>query len=352
MQKYDGLKFKPLFHSEISSSFLVCEIFNNHKEIAKSFLNHFLNLNIRHVNISIVRERNYKGKGSIDLFLTFENNGIETHVLIEVKVHDYLSATKGQIRTYYEAALGELIEGDVYFIYLTQFNNNNRPNSSNIALPPTIQEFEDSQNDLGENKLTHVNWKEFHDFIRQFNDTFSIEEKLMISLQEKWITVQSIKDIEDNMIIVGERDILDYFDDISIGLEEALPFGKKQSKNKRLNYVIQLVRCSREELDKVFQVIKNYSESNKINRTLVKITEDLTLCAVKDFLSDLAQDENNWVLLNFYASLFDLINKTNYLMLYGTGTKGFSIKVNVSEKGNISLCTLWRNKTVEFSLKR
>ena len=115
IQKYDGLKFKPLFHSEISSRFLVFEIFNNHNEIAKSFLSQFLNWIITDVNISIVRERNYKGKGSIDLFINFEEDGIKTHVLIEVKVHDYLSAAKGQIRTYYEAALEELVEGGCLF---------------------------------------------------------------------------------------------------------------------------------------------------------------------------------------------------------------------------------------------
>lgn len=90
----------------------------------------------------------------------------------------------------------------------------------------------------------------------------------------------------------------------------------------------------------------------RINRKAVKQTEEFTLREVKDFLANLAEDEGDWVQLSFYASLFNLVNSTDYLYLNGTGTRGFSIIVEVSGKGNVSLCTLWSNKTIEFSLKR
>ena len=350
MQNYDGLRLTPIFHSEISSSYLLYEIFNNHKEVAKSFLNQFLGFEISNINID--RERNYTGKGSVDLFFNFDNNGRETHVLMEIKVHDYLSATKGQICTYYEAASEELVGGDVYFIYLTQFNKANRPNSSEVSLPPTIQEFEDSKSHLGEEKLRHLNWEQIHDFISPYKTHFTNEEQLMIKLQETWIKKQTIKDIEENTDNVGERNISDYFDDIKFNLEEELNFGGRESKKDRVNYVIKLADQTREKLDKVLAVIELYSDSERVIKSSVKNTGYSTLQAVKDFMSDLVQDKNNWNLLRFYSSLFDYINKKNYLELHGTGRSGFSIRVKVRNKGNISLCTLRKNKTIEFGLQR
>ena len=46
------------------------------------------------------------------------------------------------------------------------------------------------------------------------------------------------------------------------------------------------------------------------------------------------------------------VSSTDYLLLNGTGTRGFSIIVEIIGKGNVSLCTLWSNKTIEFSLNR
>ena len=103
MEKYNGLKLRPLFYSEISSSFMIYEIFHNHKEIAQEFIKYHFDLAIDN-DITIIREKNYPQKGSIDIFLIFNSNGIKTVILIEVKVHDYLSVKPGQIITYYEAA--------------------------------------------------------------------------------------------------------------------------------------------------------------------------------------------------------------------------------------------------------
>jgi len=40
------------------------------------------------------------------------------------------------------------------------------------------------------------------------------------------------------------------------------------------------------------------------------------------------------------------------LKFNGTGTRGFSIKLEIHGKHEISLCTIYRNKTIDFSLKR
>lgn len=352
MADYDGSKFRALFHSEISSSFILYEVFNNHKELAKKFLEHFLAITLNHSDIYIDRERSYPGKGAIDLFFSFENNGEDVHVLLEVKVHDYLSATRGQITTYYEAARDELNTGKIHFIYLTEFNAHNFPTNENITPPATLQESEDSQHHLGKENVTHISWKEFHEFISPFVTNLQKEEQLMLELQKNWITAKVCKDLEDNAIDVGERDILDYFDDITVDLEQVLPFGKKVVKNKRLIYVIDMTKCRNTELDEVLDVIQQFSKSNKLNKGFVKPTEDATLAAVGAFLGNLAQDETNWKLVSFYSTLFDFVNTTAYMVLHGTGSRGFSIKVPLKDKGTISLCTLWKNKTIEFSLKR
>lgn len=351
MKEYNGSKFRAIFHSELSSSFILYEIFNNHKNITKEFLNQFLKIEIDHTNIHVRREKNYPGKGAIDVFFSFEYQEKEVHVLLEVKVHDYFSVTKGQIKTYYEAAQEELGIGTIYFIYLTEFTTNNFPKNENIGPPATLQEFEDSQQSLKNENLAHISWEDFHEFIRPFIGDLQEEERLMLELQKSWITAKVEKELKDNAIDIGERDILDYFDDITINLEKVLP-GKKTAKNNRLNYIIDTARCSQPELDKIFDVIRQFSLSKKVDKRLIKPTDDSTLKAVGTFLGNLAQDEMNWKLVSFYSKLFDFAHTTKYTILHGTGTRGFSIRVSIQDKGTLSLCTLWKNRTIEFSLKR
>jgi len=80
-------------------------------------------------------------------------------------------------------------------------------------------------------------------------------------------------------------------------------------------------------------------------------TEEQTLEAAVGFLTEMAANKE-WLLLRFYAGLFRLASEMSHLRLNGTGTRGFSIKLEVLDKGEISLCTLYRNKTVDFSMKR
>jgi hypothetical protein len=352
MSNTDGLNYTPLFHSEISSSYLIHDIFKRHDEIAREFLRNFLGIEIRDETISIEREHNYKGKGSIDLFIRFNNGDRETHILVEVKVHDYKSATPGQIQRYYNAAKEAFPEADVYFIYLTQFNEVDTPIANDISTPPTIKEFNKSKNLLDENKLAHICWESFHDFLNQFAATFSKEETMMVSLQKSWISAQSEQDLLDNTKVLGTRAISYYFDDIDTNILEELNLGATRAHANRLNYVIDLKTRSMAELDDIVQIIKTYSSSHNVNKTIGYMTTQKTLEAVKTLLNSLVQHENNWRLLYFYTSLFELGNKTTYLSLNGTGRRGFSIKVTIIGEGEISLCTLPINETVEFGLLR
>ena len=352
MEKYDGLKLKPLFYSEISSSLMVSEIFQYHKIIAKKFIKNLFGLTIDK-DITVIKEKNYPHQGSIDIFLSFNSKGKKVNILIEVKVHDYLSVKPGQIITYYEAAKEELGSDNVYFIFLTQFNKNNFSSESTITLPGSIKEFEDSTKIIPENKLKHINWEEFHSFIDPYKDSLPKEYVHILELHKTWITAKSIEDIELNTIDVGERDLSSYFSDIVIDIKKELPFGKIYIKDKKEILSVDLEQCSNaEQLNKISSVIKTLANSGNINKRAKQITKEETLTGVKEFLSSLIENSESWLLLSFYSSLFDYVSSTDYLKLHGTGSKGFSIKVNVKNKGSISLCTIWISKKIDFSVKR
>lgn len=351
MEKYDGLKLNPLFYSEISSSSMVYEIFHSHKKIAKEFIKYLFNLTIDK-DITIIREKKYPQKGSVDIFLSFNSKGKKTNILVEVKVHDYLSVRPEQIKTYYEAAKEELCDDSVYFIYLTQFNRDNFYSESEVALPDSIKEFEDSIKILPEEKIKHINWEEFHKFIEPYKDSLPKEYVHILELHKTWITAKSEEDIKLNIIDVGIRDLPNFFPDIAINIEKELTFGKIYFKDKRKILSVDLEQCNTEQLNKIFNVIKNFADSDNIDKKVKQVTRDGTLLSAKEFLKSLSENEENWHLLSFYSSLFNFVNSTDYLLLYGTGTRGFSIKVNIKRKGIISMCTLWANKKIDFSVKR
>jgi hypothetical protein len=353
MGSYDGTKLRPLFYSEISSSYLIYEVFKEHHQLTKQFVRTFFGLDVERADIAVSREHMYRGKGAIDLLLVLKGGERPVHVLIEVKVHDYQSATPGQIRTYYEAALEETADTDVYFVYLTQFSRNNFDGNSHIATPPTIIEFEDSRRMQGyEQRIRHVNWQEFHDFIDFFRDSLRPEQLMMLDLQKTWITAECEIDKNENRIAVGVRSIRDYFPELDLDVEKELPFGETRPKNKRLVFSVDLASCNAEQYDQLFGLICRFLESSSVDKTVTRKTEEYTLTGAKEFLANLAQDESNWRMLSFYSSLFHRINSADHVFFNGTGSRGFSIKLGIKEKGEISLCTLWANKTIEFSLMR
>lgn len=347
MKEYNGSGLTPLFYSEISSSYMLYDIFKSHKQIAIELIKELFHLQPEEIIVD--RECPYHKKGSIDIFIDFSHNGQRNALLIEVKVHDYLSATDGQISTYYKAVDEDGAYAKVYFLYLTQFTQEN--DFQGIATPKTIDEAIKGK-ELIKDQFLHITWNQMHTFLAKHNGIMTDEQKLIVSLNRRWISQQCATDLENNKMDVGERGLEDYFPDLKIDIKEYLPFGTEVYENKRRIWRLDIASLEQEQCDAVFNVIKAHSESNAVNKLKQYKTEELTLQAAKDYLTQMAQSIGDWKLISFYANLFLLADKTSFLKLNGTGARGFSIKLEIQGKGEISLCTIYRNKTIDFSLKR
>lgn len=347
MKKYSGSGLTPLFYSEISSSYMLYDIFKNQKQIILQLIKEQFNL--LPDKIIVERERAYPKKGSIDIFIEFMNAGKKHALLIEVKVHDYLSATEGQISRYYNAVVEDSVYDEVYFIYLTQFTVDN--DFKGIATPKTIDEAKKCK-ELIKERFVHISWQQMHIFLNKHFEILTEEQQLIVSLNRQWILQQCEAALESNKIDVGERGLEDYFFDIKIDIRSRLPFGSEISENKRQIWRVDTSTLEEMQLDAVLDVIKIHSESNAVNKIKQYKTEELTLQGAKDFLMLMAQSIEDWKLLSFYSKLFLLAEKLSYLKFNGTGTRGFSIKLEIQGKGEISLCTIYKNKTIDFSLKR
>ena len=345
MKEYKGNGLTPLFFSEITSSYMLYDIFKNHEQIISDLIKG--QFNIAPEKIIVERERAYPKRGSIDVFIEFINAGKKHALLIEVKVHDYLSATDGQISAYFNAVVEDSVYDEVYFIYLTQFTDKN--SFTDTSAPKTIDEAKKGRALLKE-RFVHISWEQMHEFLSQYYERLTEEQQLIVSLNRQWMLQQCKSDLEANKIDVGIRGIEEYFSDINIDFDNLS--GTEVSENKRKIWRIDTSTLSRQQLDDVLDVIKKFSESIAINKIKQYKTEELTLQAAKDFLTQMSQSIEDWELLSFYSKLFILAEKTSYLKFNGTGTRGFSIKLEIHGKGEISLCTIYRNKTIDFSLKR
>jgi len=334
MRKYNGSGLTPLFHSEISSSYMLYDIFKNQEQITLQLIKE--KFNIMPDKTIVDRERVYPKKGSIDIFIEFLNSGKKYALLIEIKVHDYLSATDDQIITYYNVAIEDGTYDEVYFIYLTQFTGKN--DFQGIATPKTIDEAKKGK-ELIKERFKHMSWEQMHNFLANYYEKLTEEQQLIVSLNKQWILQKCRADLEINKIDVGERGLEDYFFDQKIDLRKGLPFGNEIYENKRQIWRINASTLEEEQLDAVLDVIGTYTESNTVNKIKQYKTEELTLQGAKDFLMQLAQSAEEWKLLSFYSKLFRLAEKASYLKFHGTGTRGFSIKLEIQGKGEISLCT-------------
>lgn len=346
----EGVSLEPLFHSEISSSYLVYDLLKKNQQIARAFLEWVLGVDFPG-EVTVSREKPYPGKGTVDLYFTAElDDGSKARVLVEVKVHDYLSATLGQLETYYRAALEEKAD-DVYLVYLTQLNEKHFSKDWGAAEPNTIKEFEGIQRVKKTACFRHISWHDFYRFIEPYESELAGEQRQMLQLQKKWMLSKTIRDLENNTVDVGCRDLVEFFD-ADLNLVDELPFGKKVSKNRRVNYVINLTDCSEKQLDKTFDVIQKLARSASIDKRPFQETAVETMEGAKVFLAGLVSDESKWGLAAFYSSLFDFAHHLDYLHFNGTGTRGFSLRANIVGRGAVSLCTLWSNGIIEFSIKR
>jgi hypothetical protein len=344
--QYKGSELNPLFYGEISSTHLFYDIFDKHHETAKAFVEYIFKIEAE--DLLITREKFYPGKGSIDLFFDFQRQGRRLAILIEAKVHDYLSVSDHQISTYYNAVSDDQIYDQIFFIYLTQFNE--RDNFECTAQPKSLVEAERGRTLIGE-RFCHLTWLELHRFMEDHKNKLSPEQQLMLGLHKSWITDKCLSDLANNLVETGERNLTDYLVGVDDALENLHPFGRRMAEGSRVKLRIDLNNLNAAELDNVLEAITAFAASESVNRRKEYQTEEQTLTAAAGFLTELAAN-SEWLLLRFYAGLFRLARDTNHLRLFGTGTRGFSVKLEVLDKGEISLCTLYRNKTVEFSLIR
>lgn len=347
VENYNGKGFTPLFYSEISSSYMLFDIFKSHQDIISELI--YDCFKVLPEKIIIERERSYPKKGSIDIFIEFMSSNKKHALLIEVKVHDYLSATDGQISIYYNAVLDDGLYDEVYFIYLTQFTS--KYDFNGVSIPKTIDEAKKG-NELIKEKFVHISWKQMHEFLNKHYEMLTGEQQLIVFLNRQWILQQCEADLESNKIDIGERGLEDYFPDLKIDIRSRLPFGKEVDENRRKIWTIDTTALNENQLDTVLDTIKIFSGSNVINKIKQYKTEEITLQGAKDFLILMTQSVEDWRLLSFYSKLFHFVEKTSCLKFNGTGTRGFSIKLEIQGKGEISLCTIYKNKTIYFSLKR
>ncbi|CEO24185.1 PD-(D/E)XK nuclease family protein [Paraclostridium sordellii] len=347
MRKYNWEGLTPLFYSEISSSYMLYDIFKKNKTIASELIkkNFKIDAKIQYIK----REYSYNKKGSVDIYINFISEGKICELLIEVKVHDYLSATEGQISTYYNAAIEGNKDKQVYFIYITQFTK--KDNFEGIILPKTIDEARKGESLIKQN-FAHISWKHMHIFLENYYKFMTDEQKLIVSLNRQWITEKCERDLEDKRIDIGERGIENYFSDVNINIQNNLSFGRIISKNNRQIWTIDLSELEEKQLDLVLEVIKSFSQSKSVNKIRKYKTEEATIEAARKFLEKMLLNTDEWQLVGFYSRLFALVENTTYLKFNGTGTRGFSIKLGIENIGEISLCTIFNNKTIEFSLKR
>lgn len=173
--QYEGSALTPLFYGEISSTHLIYDIFNKHQEIAKAFIEH--SFKVKPENLLVTREKSYPGKGAIDLFFDFQNEGRRSVLLLEAKVHDYLSVSDHQISTYYNAVADEQVYDQIYFIYLTQFNE--QDDFEITAQPKSLVEAERGRVLIGE-QFRHLTWHELHRFMEGHRNKLSSEQQLML----------------------------------------------------------------------------------------------------------------------------------------------------------------------------
>jgi hypothetical protein len=343
---YSGSELNPLFHSEISSTHLFYDIFNRHKGITASLIVDYFGEHPE--QIVVFREKSYPKKGSIDIFIEFVAKGRKCALLIEAKVHDYLSVTDNQISTYYQAVLEDLYYDEVYFIYLTQFNE--QINFDNIAQPRSLMEGANGRDQIGD-RFRHLTWGDLHSFMSGHNAGLNREQKMMLEMHLSWIEDKNRVDLENNKVESGERSLEDYFRNSSEAIDKLIDLGEQFNHDKRLKLRLDLDKLDNSQLDTILDAIKLLSQSESVNSKKVYATSEQTLEAVANFLSELSLSYK-WGLLRFFSGLFNYANEKRCLRIHGTGSRGFSIRVDVIDMGEISLCTLYGSKSIHFSLKR
>jgi hypothetical protein len=352
MNKLDGIKLEPLFYSEINSSFILKTVLVE-KNIASDFIKQFLGLSA--TNIDVNREKETKKDdivvGSIDLLISFyDDMNRKCALIIEVKIHDYLSATKDQIIRYYDALSSTKEYHDIYLMYLTQFNERNLSVNDEVSRPNTISNFQSllAENPSKSGQFKHINWIEMHKFLDNYHDALTPEIKVMVQLQKLWIFKQIEKDKENHKAMTGKRP----FSDLFCGMDPSTIFPELKSHNQKSKEVLEinLKHCTQQKLDELFLFIVDVTKVDSLSRKYSLKSEEIAIQSAQKFLNGLILDHPNYKLLGFYVKLFDHVLSTSHIQLNGKGN--ISLIANHNNVGKISICTILSSHRIKFSLIR
>ncbi|MDH7514175.1 MAG: hypothetical protein QHH14_14620 [Clostridiales bacterium] len=353
LTEHDWEQLTPLFWSEISSSYMISDIFARHKEILVDFLRSFLGIPsqaLREDKLQVERERNYPGRGHIDVFVSSTRDFC---VLMEVKVHDFASARARQLGEYIKAAVDNRpvdLSKDIYLVYLTQFSPANYTPATPRETPPSIIEFAAAHQLFSREvkNMVHMNWGQFHSFMEAYLSRLTPAEKLIIELQRKWIEGKDKADREKFRKKKGERALSYYLKDIDATSFEYLEFGTRREDK----LFIPIRNLSKERRVKLIDLLTAMVESQSINK--ISLTKnDSAIEAVNGFMDRLKGRKEDQELVLVYEDLFNLANSRQYLQLLGTGKEGFSINAMIKRKSKLSLFTIYTSRhEIEIRLRR
>jgi len=344
------LEFKPLFYSEISSTYMLYQVLNDYNEVSLNLLVSIIGKDIGGP-VKVHREYRLSDAGNIDLLLEAKIGSRDSIVLIEGKVHDYLSATAHQITRYYEASEELFPDKDIYFFYLTQFNKQSISNIPGLGQPPTVTEFEKTVSTVKHfERYFHITWDEVHTILEKYTPHYTNELSHIISLQRKWMKAKTEEDLKEKSVEPGTRNIQSFLSDITISLPDELNFGVRKSVGKREVLEVDLNTCSQKDLIKIYKVFNVLLESRELLPFTDSSTSDTTSIARDELLQQLIES-TDLKLASIYAGLFSMAEESSVLKLNGSGIKAFSILGR--SKVEFSICTLYTQKhTLEFGLLR
>jgi hypothetical protein len=351
----------PIFHSEISSSYLLCQYLDRGVNVRRFLaLVHELNPDFidpagYEKKENIKREYAYKGKGTVDLRIVLEHpSRRKVVVLVEVKVHDFRSTTRDQIRTYLKAAEEENNPpgSDVFIVYLSQFTKRNLVGVAAASEPRTITEFEGAKRDC-QSKVAHLAWTDFYRLLDEPGEPMPETDVLayLLSLQRRWMEPKCKADLK--LAEAGKQprffDVF-YFPNTRSRLDELTSLGEVENDGKILR--IELEKLDLASLLKLEEIIRYYGNSPDL-RIKNKRTATNTLNIAKGFLQELADTSTTWTILGFYSRVFALAHEHAALDFSGVNNLSIGFWPYAQSPDRISLCTLFlKSREVTFQLFR
>jgi hypothetical protein len=201
MEHENDLHFTPLFDSEDSSAYILYEVLKS-TNIADVFISKEIGLQPE-TPCSVCWQHGTGETGSSILIET-RLAGRDALVLIASETDDYNSTAKGSLISSYENAR-ELYQGKyVYLIYVTQFTDTSIADDSGLLQPPTIEEFEQLKDHVGNPEhLSHITWQDFHAIMKICSVNLSSELVRIMSLHRNWIKTKNREDIKRRLVEIA-----------------------------------------------------------------------------------------------------------------------------------------------------